>query len=507
MIERERAEPATVEAEALYRFLTENTSDMISRHALDGTFLFASAACRRLLGYDPEELVGVDPYDLFHPDDLAEIRQSHETVLNGPAVYTVTYRIRRRDGTYTWFETISSTIVPEGETEPKEIVAASRDVTEWIEARMLLEQSEARFRSLVENSSELIAIVDQDLVIRYISPACVKVLGMTADSAIGLRANHLADPSDPDSTKVLQRVIDDGPGTIAQQIVRIRRPDGRPAWIEYTATHHLHDPAIRGIVVNGRDISHQKEAEAEIRAMNQQLEHRVEDRTRELQDAVKEMEAFSYTVSHDLRGPLRAIDGYAQLILEEHADSLSSEGVRCFRLITDNAKRMASLIDHLLEFSRLGRTQLISEALDMDGLVQAAWGEVSPGSSASLVLDGPLPTAQGDPTLVGQVWSNLLANAVKFCAPRTQPQVRVWAEGVDHDAVYHVEDNGVGFDPRFLPKLFGVFERLHRQDEFEGSGVGLAIVRRIVERHGGRIWAASALGHGARFSFTLGGQK
>ncbi|MFL9879712.1 ATP-binding protein [Herbaspirillum rhizosphaerae] len=233
--------------------------------------------------------------------------------------------------------------------------------------------------------------------------------------------------------------------------------------------------------------------------------------TRELKDNIekleasnKEMESFSYSVSHDLRAPLRAVDGFARMLEEDVADQLDEEGRRKLQVIRDNTRNMGRLIDELLEFSRLGRKELNYGHLDMSALAQAAFKDATSVAVNDTTLSlSALPAARGDITLIKQVWFNLLSNACKFSAKREQAHITVKGS-VEGDALtYTVSDNGAGFDMRYYNKLFGVFQRLHRVSEFEGTGVGLAIVHRIVTRHGGRVWAEGVVGEGAVFHFTL----
>jgi light-regulated signal transduction histidine kinase (bacteriophytochrome) len=227
----------------------------------------------------------------------------------------------------------------------------------------------------------------------------------------------------------------------------------------------------------------------------------VRERSAELTTANRDLEAFSYSVSHDLRAPLRAMDGYAKMLEEDYSDALGAEGRRLLGVVRGSGARMGQLIDDLLAFARLGRQPLSTRQVALGELVQETIDELRPqcaGRSVEFIV-GELGAAEADPALLRQVLANLIGNAVKYSGKQSNARIAVGRDG----EIYHVRDNGAGFDMRYAERLFGVFQRLHRAQEFEGTGVGLAIVRRIVERHGGRIWAESAPGAGAAFYFTL----
>jgi signal transduction histidine kinase len=234
------------------------------------------------------------------------------------------------------------------------------------------------------------------------------------------------------------------------------------------------------------------------------LELQVETRTSELLAANRELEAFSYSVSHDLRAPLRAIAGFVQILEEDHGDTFAPEARRHLERVKVNARRMGQLIDDLLNFSRIGRTPIVRQAVDVHAIAAQVAQEAvaSSGRPIELSID-PLPPAYGEPSLINQVFVNLVSNAVKFTARVDQPSIRIGTRTDGSATVYFVRDNGVGFDERYAEKLFGVFQRLHRVDDFEGTGVGLAIVHRVISRHGGRIWAEGKPNEGATFYFTL----
>ncbi len=239
-----------------------------------------------------------------------------------------------------------------------------------------------------------------------------------------------------------------------------------------------------------------------VRRQAEHLEERVKERTAELRAMNEELEAFSYSVSHDLRAPVRAMNGFAHLLLEEHAHGLDAEGRRLLGVVIDNSERMGRLIDDLLAFARLGRGEPARSPCNMTALAREAWEELGAPQRAQLEL-AQLPSAYADPSLLRQVWANLLSNALKYSAASDPPRIVVSAERQGAELVYRVADNGGGFDMRYYGKLFGVFQRLHADQDIPGTGVGLAIVKRIVERHGGRVWAESKPGAGATFFFTL----
>lgn len=249
-----------------------------------------------------------------------------------------------------------------------------------------------------------------------------------------------------------------------------------------------------------------RRSETLFRDLNAGLESRVSQRTAQLEEANRELEAFSYSVSHDLRAPLRAIDGFSRMIVEDHAESLGPEGRRLLDVVSANARKMSLLIDDLLRLSRLGRGEIRLATIDMEALARAAFEEIVEEPAARERVDfrvARLPRVEGDPALLRQVWINLLSNAVKFSAARERPVVEVGGALDGGSAVFSVKDDGAGFDMAYAGRLFGVFQRLHGPSEFEGTGVGLALVKRIVLRHGGRVWAEGAPGQGAKFSFSL----
>jgi PAS domain S-box-containing protein len=250
------------------------------------------------------------------------------------------------------------------------------------------------------------------------------------------------------------------------------------------------------------DITEQKEKEREILRLNAALEQRAI----EVEAANKELESFSYSVSHDLRAPLRHINGYVEMLAGDAESTLSSEAKRCLQVIADASRQMDQLIDDLLEFSRMGRAELRETRVDLNDLVRETMTHLETETRGRHIAwtIPPLPDVKGDPAMLKQVFGNLLGNAVKFTRPRDMAQIEIGQAGEeDGQRIFFVRDNGAGFDMKYADKLFGVFERLHRAEEFEGTGIGLANVQRIIARHGGRIWAEAAPDKGATFYFTL----
>jgi PAS domain S-box-containing protein len=290
------------------------------------------------------------------------------------------------------------------------------------------------------------------------------------------------------------------------QEYRVRRKDGSIAYWQDRgiAVRNEQAKAVRmfGAVT---DITERRRAEEEIRKLNAELEQRVVDRTAQLEAANKELEAFSYSVSHDLRAPLRAIDSFSRIVLEEYANQLDAEASRLLNIVRSNTRTMDQLITDLLALSRVTRSEMQFSRIDMTTLAHSIYHEVaSPEVQKKFVFSvAPLADAFGDPTLMRLVWSNLLSNAIKYTMPKDERIVQVGGRTEQGMNIYYVRDSGVGFDPNYTHKLFGVFQRLHKTEEFDGTGVGLAIVQRIIHRHGGRAWAEGKINAGATFYFSL----
>jgi len=405
--------------------------------------------------------------------------------------------------------------------------AALRNANDQLEARVLertadlrrtnesLRESRAQFETAFESLSEGLIVSALDGQLLHWNQAAVAMHGFSS-MAEGLR--QLAAFAEIFELSTLDGVVvplDQWPlsrilrGEQLRDLeIRIRRV--HEDWqriFNYGGSLVRHEDGRAFLaVISISDITERKRAEEEIRTLNVELEQRVVDRTAQLEAANKELEAFSYSVSHDLRAPLRTVDGFSQALLEDFGPQLPEEGQRQARTIRQGAQRMGVLIDDLLAFSRLGR-QSVSKpvVVDMDRLVGEALEDLLPERQGRQVeiRAARLPPSTGDNALLKQVWANLLSNAIKYTRQRDPAVVEIGSESEDGETVYFVRDNGTGFDMRYVDKLFGVFQRLHRVEDFEGTGVGLAIVQRIIHRHGGRVWAEAAVDRGATFHFTL----
>ena len=261
------------------------------------------------------------------------------------------------------------------------------------------------------------------------------------------------------------------------------------------------------IQCNVRDVTARRKAEEALRQLNASLEERVVVRTAQLEAANKELEAFSYSVSHDLRAPLRAISGFSRIVLEDHSAALDADALRYLHLVDKGAQQMGNLIDDLLTFSRTGRQALTVQRVNTTDIVQACLSDLQGmRENRHVTINvGELPDCEADASLLKQVWLNLLTNALKYTRKRDPAVITIGSQREGATDSYFIQDNGAGFDMKYADKLFGVFQRLHLADDYEGTGLGLALVQRIVQRHGGRVWTEAKLNLGATFYFTLTG--
>jgi PAS domain S-box-containing protein len=378
-----------------------------------------------------------------------------------------------------------------------------KEITERKQAEEALRLANTYNRSLIEASLDPLVTIGSDGRITDVNVATEKVTGHSREELIG--ADFMDYFSEPEKAKAgYQQVFQDG--FVQDYALEIQHKDGHLTPVLYNASVYRDETGQGvGVFAAARDITERKRAEEEVRTLNAELEQRVVQRTAQLEAVNKELEAFSYSVSHDLRAPLRAIDGFSRVILEDYIDELNDEGKRVLNIIRNNTQKMGQLIDDLLLFSRLGRQEISPSDISMTELAKGVFEEIkSPADERNLQFNmKTLPLAQGDRSMMKQVFANLLSNAIKFTRSRKMATIEIGGINDGAENIYYVKDNGVGFDMQYVNKLFGVFQRLHSAEEFEGTGVGLAIVQRIIHRHGGRVWAEGKVDEGATFYFTL----
>jgi PAS domain S-box-containing protein len=502
---RDDLEQRVKERTAELRSLIEASLDPFVTINRDGKISAVNAAAELVTGFSRRELIGTEFSDYFTEPEKA--RAGYQKVFNQGFVRDYELEICSRNGEITPV-LYNASVYRDHTGSVIGVFAAARDIAKQKRA----EEARSRLAATVESSDDAIISEDLDGMITSWNQGAERLYGYSAAEALGRPVSILVPPDQQDQPAVLLRRIREGIRVEHFETERVRK-DGRtiPVSLTLSPTRNRQGE-INGASAIVRDITERKQAQEALQKVLAELEVRVKERTKELsetnqslQAANKELESFSYSVSHDLRAPLRAIDGFSRMVLKHYADKLDDEGRRKLNVIRSNTQKMDELINDLLTFSRLGRKEMVNASVNMEALVRSAWGELSlanPERSIQFSMN-KLPHAMGDQTLIKQVVVNLLSNAIKFSKSRELAIVEVGAYPEEERNVYYVRDNGVGFDMQYYDKLFGVFQRLHSADEFEGTGVGLAIVERIIRRHGGKVWAEGKVGEGATFYFTL----
>ena len=372
------------------------------------------------------------------------------------------------------------------------------------DSEIQLRRSEARFRRLVESNIVGVLFPDLDGHILSANDAFLQMVGYDREDLQKGRLNWKT-LTPPGYEAIDQQKIEE------LRTTRICTPfekeylhkDGRrvPIWVGAALLEGSQQETVAFVV----DLTDRKQAEATIRQLNETLEQRVQERTKQLIATNQELEAFAYSVSHDLRAPLRYISGFVGLLQKQIADKLDESSLHYLNIITDTTKQAERLIDDLLAFSRMGRTEIRYTTVDVDHLVAEVRRELQsaiPNREIHWSI-APLPSVQADPSMLRLVFRNSIDNALKYTQPRSITKIAIGSTQQDQEIVFYVQDNGVGFDMQYVHKLFGVFQRLHNDDQFVGSGIGLANVRRIIHRHGGQTWAEGELDRGSTFFFSL----
>ena len=491
------AEPPTEIGSEHYRLLVSTVRDYaILMLDPSGTVATWNAGAERLKGYTAHEIIGRSFEQFYTPDDRARGRPAHllQIARDEGRVEDEGWRVRK-DGTRFWADVIITALHDDSGTLVG-YAKVTRDLTDRRAAELALAESEQRFRLLVSNVKDYaIFMLDPNGIVSTWNNGAERLKGYTASEIEGRSFETFYTPEDLARGWPKQELeIAQTEGRVEDIGWRVRK-DGTRFWADVVITAlYDHLGTLVGFAKVTRDLTERRRADEQ----RDQL-------VRELGTSNRELESFAYSVSHDLRAPLRAIDGFSQALLEDYADKIDETGREYLNRVRAASQRMGELIDHMLRLSRVTRDTMVFEPVDLSAVgaqVALQLQESNPAHGVDWHIQPGL-VASGDPPLIRLVLDNLLANAFKFTAHTPGPRIELGAEPDTSPTVFFVRDNGAGFDMRFADQLFGPFQRLHSDGEFEGTGIGLATVQRIVHRHRGWIRGEGAPGHGATFRFTL----
>jgi len=507
--ERKQSEEALKQSEKKYRYIVDTANEGIWTFDKELNTTFANARMAEILGYeDKEHLIGKPLTDFIFEEDLKDNSERMEKRRKGiPEIFE--RRFRCKDGHAVW-TLVSGTTIFDDNNKFNGTLGLVTDITGLKKSEHALKQSEQRYKQLLESITDYtynVEIKDGSPVKTIHSYGCKKVTGYTPDDyltnqKLWLQMVH------PEDQNIVEHYADrlyEGKD-IPPLEHRIIHKNGTTIWVRntYVLKHDANGKVIGydGLIT---DITERKIAEEEIRKLNIELEDRVTKRTAQLEAANKELEAFSYSVSHDLRAPLRHASGFVDLLMKRFKSDIPEKGQHYLNTIADSVHQMGMLIDDLLQFSRTGRTEMHCTDSDMNEIVNEVMeslNQANPDRNIKWRVN-KLPSVFCDRSMLKLVWTNLLSNAVKFTRTREIGDIEIGVQEDENEYMFLIRDNGVGFDMQYAQKLFGVFQRLHSMDEFEGTGIGLANVRRIILRHEGRTWADAELDKGATFFFTI----
>jgi PAS domain S-box-containing protein len=502
--ERKKMEEALRESEDKFKYIFDHSMLGKSITLASGELQVNEAFCK-ILGYSSEEISKLKWQDFTHPDDFEITESVIRAHMNGETNFSrFIKRYIRKDGAIIWTD-VSTSLRYDKEGKPLYFMTTINDITELKLAEEVLRNEEKRLRDLLEALPQLFWTCKPEGPCDYLSRQWLDYTGIEESRQLGYGWLDQLHPDDRQRAISAwnEKVIS---GESFDMEFRIRRSDGIYHWFQTRALpiRNADNRIIRWLGSN-TDIDSIRKAELQIKNYNRDLERRVIQRTEQLAVANQELEAFSYSVSHDLRAPLRSVHGYTRILLEEYNNVLDDEGKRICGIITKSATQMGELIDDLLSFSRIGRSNLNPLLLDMRDIVSSVTNDLTGQSDKNRIniTIKKLYNAYGDSNLIRQVWINLISNAIKYSSKKEKSEILIKSTKEDDKIIYMIRDNGVGFDMKFIHKLFGVFQRLHSSSEFEGNGVGLAIVQRIILKHGGNVWAEAEEGNGAIFYFSL----
>ena len=507
--ERKRAETTLRESEERFRLLVEGIKDYgLFMLDLEGHVVSWNSGAERIKGYQAAEIIGKH-FSCFYPDEDVRAGKPERELRQAAAAGQYEdegWRVRK-DGTRFWAN-ILVTALPDEQGRVHRFVKLTRDISDRRRAEEALRRSQGQLAGVIGSAMDAIISIDGEQRIVLFNTAAETMFRCPAEEAIGrslnrfiperFRSTHHGYIQAFGRTNVTKRSM----GALSP--IFGLRTDGEEFPIEASISQ-LESDGQRLYTVILRDITERRRVEEEVSRLNADLEQRVAERTAELQAANNELEAFSYSVSHDLRAPLRAIDGFSLAILEDYADKLDEEGRGYLEQVRGASQEMAHLIDALLHLARVTRSEIRRDVVNLSELAQVVVGDLQrrqPERDIAIKIEEGLIT-EGDRHLLRILLNNLLGNAWKFTLKRDRPEITLGQQQRDSETVYFIRDNGAGFDMAYAGKLFGAFQRLHGSSEFEGTGIGLATVQRIVHRHRGRVWAQSAVNRGATFYFTL----